>query len=461
LKRVAVFIVLILFFVIFVQSFGFTQNQVQIERLAGEDRYETAVRISQKGWQNADTVIITRGDDFPDALTGTPLSYKHNSPILLTYPDRLHPLTELELQRLGTKKAIILGGEQAVSLSVENTLKLIGLSVERYGGADRYETAVEIANALGPVNKAVVATGETFQDALVAGPYAAREGIPVLLTQKDSLPQATQDYLLEAEINETIVIGNTAAVSAAVADNLPGVQRVAGSTVNATAVAVSQLLMPGSTNFFFSRDDVFPDVLAGAALAAKLNVPILITPTNNLDSTVKVYLQGEKSISLITLLGGRMALSLSVENELRNIFSLPQKLTPQQLARELSDNYSFRKIGKHLVWFPSVSVYESDDVISIPIRLDDKSIDQWILALDDNHWEEIETWLLSMVQRVSQVYPDREIAVSVYFYDFYEHVPNWVPSNSLVDHKGDNWWSVRFTLLGYSVSKDFEWLPNK
>ena len=53
-------------------------------RLAGVDRYRTAVAISQEGWKSSDYAILVRGDDFADALCAGPLAGKYDAPILFT-----------------------------------------------------------------------------------------------------------------------------------------------------------------------------------------------------------------------------------------------------------------------------------------------------------------------------------------------------------------------------------------
>ena len=53
--------------------------------IAGADRYETAVLVSQAGFpQGAPAVVIARGDDFADALCSAPLAYAYGGPLLLT-----------------------------------------------------------------------------------------------------------------------------------------------------------------------------------------------------------------------------------------------------------------------------------------------------------------------------------------------------------------------------------------
>ncbi|MDI5791336.1 cell wall-binding repeat-containing protein [Bacillus licheniformis] len=53
-------------------------------------------------------------------------------------------------------------------------------SVERIGGANRYEVAANIANKLPSNSKAVIANGTAYADSLAIGAYAARNGIPIL-----------------------------------------------------------------------------------------------------------------------------------------------------------------------------------------------------------------------------------------------------------------------------------------
>ena len=89
----------------------FTNNSVEPEfqRLAGASRFHTAVEISKQGWENADTVMIVRADQFPDALTGVLLAVQKEEPILLTHPNELPDVTKNEIKRLCAKEAIILG----------------------------------------------------------------------------------------------------------------------------------------------------------------------------------------------------------------------------------------------------------------------------------------------------------------------------------------------------------------
>lgn len=118
--------------------------------LYGPDRYQTAVAISQKGWDSAKTVVIATGRNWPDALGGAGLAGALGAPILLTDTNDVPDVTMGEIARLGVEKAIILGGEVAVGPGVWAELAdVLGSSaIERIGGANRYETAERVAEAI-------------------------------------------------------------------------------------------------------------------------------------------------------------------------------------------------------------------------------------------------------------------------------------------------------------------------
>src|SRR5699024_3012381 len=117
---------------------------------------------------------------------------------------------------LGASKAILLGDKKAISKKVEKELTGMGMKVERLAGADRTETASRIADELtsGSTSKqAVLVNGYDFPDALSVASYAAREGMPILLTQDNKLPDATDEALKDLKVQKTIVIGGKKAIS--------------------------------------------------------------------------------------------------------------------------------------------------------------------------------------------------------------------------------------------------------
>lgn len=60
---------IIILFSLFIILFG-TTTFADVKVIKGEDRVLTSVKISEQGFDRADTAILTTAYDFPDATTG-------------------------------------------------------------------------------------------------------------------------------------------------------------------------------------------------------------------------------------------------------------------------------------------------------------------------------------------------------------------------------------------------------
>ncbi|WP_368490056.1 cell wall-binding repeat-containing protein [Clostridium sp. BJN0013] len=294
-----------------------------VDRLGGADRYETAAKVAQAGWQSSDYAILANGEGYADVLCAIPLAKAKDAPVLLTTGGSLNENALNELKSLDVKHVIVVGGTGVVSDNVINSIKSQGISdVERIGGQDRYETSVKIAGRLGVVTKATIANGEGYADALSAGPAAAIEGMPILLTRGTSLPDVTVNYIKShSQITKTYVIGGTASVSNSIENSLPFPKRLEGSDRYETNVAV---LTEFASDFSFKNvymalgngptGNEFADALIGGVLAAKLKNPLIITGKTLSSSTLKfIESKGYKGCTL-TVIGGTANIPNSLAN---------------------------------------------------------------------------------------------------------------------------------------------------
>lgn len=283
-------------------------------RLWGQDRYETAVKVSQAGWENgSDYVVIASGEGYADALSAAPLAKVNNAPILLTQKDSLSDKTLEELKRLNVKHVIIVGGQGVVSQGIEDKIKSeVTADVERLWGQNRYETSVKVAEKLGVTDKIVLASGQGYADALSAAPVAAVNGMPVLLTESTNLSQATADFIkAHPSITKTYVIGGTASISDATANKVPAAERLGGANRYETNAAVVNAF---ATDFDFKNAYValgngptgneFADALSASALAAKNSAAVVITDKVLTDTTKNLMNSTISPSSVITVLGG-------------------------------------------------------------------------------------------------------------------------------------------------------------
>ncbi|MDI6880264.1 MAG: cell wall-binding repeat-containing protein [Desulfitobacteriaceae bacterium] len=284
-------------------------TQLTPKRLAGASRTLTAVEISKEGWPNgASAVVLTRGDDFPDALSGSTLAAAFDSPILLTDNKVLSSETETEIARLHPTTVYILGGTGAVSTGIETALAA-KYKVTRLAGSSRYDTAASIASYLKDAGKltstkAVIAYAQNFPDALAISSWAAHKGVPILLSETNSIPDATSHALSNLGITDTIIAGGSGVISPTVESLLPHAVRYGGANRYETAVNISEGLSIDTHSIFVATGGNFPDALAGSALAAKTGSAIVLVD-KTLDASVSSFLSNHLGyVKNIFVLGG-------------------------------------------------------------------------------------------------------------------------------------------------------------
>ena len=291
------------------------------DRTKGKDRVETAIEISKKYFRHANTVIVVDRKDFPDAMTASVLSKLLKAPILLTDTNKLDPRVAAEIQRLGAKDVIIVGGNKSVSEAVKKELaKFDKDTVERIYGRDRYETSAQVARRVvgitGKLGHAVVASGEVFADALAVAPYASREGYPILLVRANNLPKSVKDAITELAINRVTIAGGYITVNKSLEASLPTVvERLSGRTRYETAIAIADKKFSGSKETFLANGEHWMDALVIGPVGAISDRPILLTPANNAPKSLKDYIAKSK-IEKITAIGGTSMVSDRVLNEL-------------------------------------------------------------------------------------------------------------------------------------------------
>lgn len=297
-----------------------------INVIAGANRYASSVEISKKSFDTADTAVLVTGQDYPDALAAGPLAVQCNAPVLLTDTSTIPQVVLDELSRLKVKNVIIMGGVNAVSASESDLLTGLGISVQRVFGADRYETAVEAAKLVrakaGVTDKVVLATGLNFPDALCIGSYAAKNGIPILLTETDALAASTKAAITDFGIKQVVIAGGDSVVTQNVVNELAAlgvtVTRTYGSNRYGTSTDIAGKFFTASTDAVAVTGSNFPDALAAVPLAAKMNAPILLVDQVLVPSEVSTYISGSE-ITHITVVGDEGAVGQDVKAELARL----------------------------------------------------------------------------------------------------------------------------------------------
>jgi putative cell wall-binding protein len=306
----------------------------------GATRYETAIEASKLAFPGgAETVIVTTGENWPDALGGSALAGAYEGPILLTPAAALPDVVLTEVDRLEATDAIILGGPGAVSPAVEVALaaKLGATAVRRIGGATRYETAELIARAVATKldttydGTALIATGANFPDALGGSPLAAAGPWPILLATPAGLTPSTAATMDDIGVDRVLILGGEGVVPAATETGLAGslgaanVTRLAGLDRYETAVDIACFAVLEEGIFRcegtgFATGENFPDALAGGVVQGKMDAPLLLTRSASLPPVVDEALAAQAdSMNTVYFYGGPGAIAQSVRDQIGGI----------------------------------------------------------------------------------------------------------------------------------------------
>lgn len=184
-----------------------------IIRLSGNNRYETNLKIleyivflSERPFD--EELLVATGEDFADSLCASALS----RPLLLVKGDQL---TEKQITFIKSYAANniaaafdILGGEKAVSLTMEQELGKYG-TVDRTWGNNRLETSVRIAEKFfdRPI-QAVIAYSDKYPDGLCGGVLANQINAPLIIT-REGQENIAGEYLAKNQISNCYVLGGT------------------------------------------------------------------------------------------------------------------------------------------------------------------------------------------------------------------------------------------------------------
>ena len=322
------------------QSASNDLSPVEVVRYGGADRYDTSLLVAEAVAADAggqlDHVVLVSGRHWHDAVVAAGVAGRVGGPVLMTPLDGLREDALEFFERVGvTEVTVVTTGEwpdTTVSQQVFTALEEAGLSVGRLGGDDRYRTGVSVAQwMVGEQSQdvsgkiAIVANGEVFADALVAGPLSARKLIPVLLTSRDELHPAVAAFLGDAGIERVVLMGGTAALSAEVESEIVdlgiSVDRMAGATRFETAILTGQfaadLIGDGcfdSGSVGLARARVPFDSFSAAPLMARRCAPVVLTEPEKIPASTAGYLDSVRdSVDdgevALTVFGGNAAVS--------------------------------------------------------------------------------------------------------------------------------------------------------
>ena len=176
-----------------------------VVRLAGENRYETNLRILEEAGVGAgEEILVCTGSDYADSLSASATG----RPILLVNNQKK---TLLESQKtfisgLESCTFCVIGGEKAVRSELASALSAWGVT-SRLAGADRFATSVMVARRYFDIpDRVVLAYAWNYPDGLCGGPLAFCMDCPLVLTM-NCCEVAADAYTEELGITNGVVLG--------------------------------------------------------------------------------------------------------------------------------------------------------------------------------------------------------------------------------------------------------------
>jgi putative cell wall-binding protein len=246
----------------------------------------------------------------------------------------------------------------------------------RIAGATRYDTAARLVGLAfpGSADLVLVATGANFPDALAASAAAAKADAPLLLVNPTSIPAATRAQLSRLKPKRIVIVGGTAAVSAAVERELARigtVERVAGVNRFETAARLATRFFDSSTNdAYLVSGDNFPDALAAGAASSYTARPVLLTAAGSLPAATSAVLR-DLGISAVTIVGGERAVSQVVFAQTDAVVAQVRRISGQDrydTAARLADTLTAP--GRNMLLATGTNFPDALGAAAVAARLD-------------------------------------------------------------------------------------------
>lgn len=236
----------------------------RLEQSATDDIFATNLAVEQAA--DRTDIVLTSGSVYADGMAAAALAKQQNADIMLVPPTGLTATQVTAIVNEAPQKVWIMGGPQAIPASIEAQLTtpasqggagLASTSIERLFGATRYETATAVAgrlNSVGTINgkrTAFIVRGDSFADAVIAGPATfgpvdSAGAFPILLVQRDRLPDSVKTTLQGLGITNVLIVGGTAVVSDTTKRQIEALGvttfRIAGADRYGTATALANFL---------------------------------------------------------------------------------------------------------------------------------------------------------------------------------------------------------------------------
>ena len=298
----------------------------KIQRLSGDNRYETSVEVSEKNFKSVDTVVLASGQNIADALVASSYADIEEAPILLTNKNSISDEVLDEIERLKADKVVIVGGQSSISSSVESRLKKEDIKVTRISGRDRFDTSDKLSQEVSRLSKkssqAILVNGYKNIDALSVSSLATKEDLPILLNGRNTLNMSVKNRLKQMNVKKVYIIGGNNSISSDVEKELNRMQisvvRLSGTDRYETSANIAKYAYKDFDEAIVASGENPVDALAASTLTGKKEAPILLTNKNKIPKSIKKIIV-DMDIGKITIVGGENSITDNVMDDMEDM----------------------------------------------------------------------------------------------------------------------------------------------
>lgn len=238
-----------------------TVNPYDMAAITGSNRYETAAKLAQ-GRDKSTVILVNADKSLADGLSASGLAGAVNAPILLVKANKIPAETKAALK--GAKNAYIIGGKNAISSSVENQIKSMGIKPKRIEGSDRIKTSIEVSYEIAEVTGKDTAVylvngfkGEA--DAMSIAPVAAKNKGQIILTNGKYMPINVSTDI------PTYAVGGSSVMSNAIVSDAQAT-RIGGKDRYETNRKVIEKFFKNEKVYYMAKGNPLVDALTTSAM---------------------------------------------------------------------------------------------------------------------------------------------------------------------------------------------------
>ncbi|VIE74347.1 N-acetylmuramoyl-L-alanine amidase [Clostridioides difficile] len=211
---------------------------------------------------------------------------------------------------------------------VNKYLRKTSAPITELTGSDRYETAVKISKEgwKNGSDKVVIINGDVSIDGIISTPLATTYNAPILLVEKNNVPNSVKSELKRLNPKDIIIIGDESSISKTTANQIKSTVNASQTRLNGSNRYETSLLIAKEIDKNHDVEKVYitnanggeVDALTIAAKAGQDKQPIILTDKDSITDNTYKWLKSE-DLQSAYFIGGPQMISTNVINKVNGI----------------------------------------------------------------------------------------------------------------------------------------------